>query len=59
MKPAIFTSFNNDVDPKFYEYQAKVMKKFGLEKFYHPLKYEWHHTIMTHGDILNKFVNTL
>lgn len=59
MKPVIFTSFNNDIDPRFYEYQAKIMKKFGLEKIYHPLKYEFHYSIMTHGDVLNKFVNSL
>jgi replicative DNA helicase len=59
MKPVIFTSFNNDIDPRFHEYQAKIMKKFGLEKIYHPLKYEFHYSIMTHGDVLNKFVNSL
>lgn|SRR5574343_51509 len=57
MNPLIFTSFNDDIDPKFFHYQSKVMEKFGLTGVYKPLYYKWHHSEMLHGDILNKFVN--
>ena len=57
MNPIIFTSFNDDVDPKFIEYQHKIIDKLGFADIYMPLYYKWHHSEMLHGDILNKFIN--
>lgn len=57
MNPLIFTSFNDDIDPRFFYYQKRIMEKFDLLNIYKPLHYKWHHSEMLHGDILNMFVN--
>lgn len=60
-KPIIFTSFNDDVDERFYHYQRKILEKLGIIQnyTYAPLKYNFHHSDMLHGDVLNKFVNKI
>lgn len=57
MNPLIFTSYNDDIDPRFPVYHEKIMKLFDLDCWYKPLWYKFHHTEMLHGDILNRYIN--